>query len=237
MSRFSWPPKPKQYVIATELLLHEVPCLPFTVSALRMCILSLSYATHFNVYILFLIFYLLNVKAIKSINVVLIYLFRETVKAICFGLVSSANYPDQWSDATIIRCKLHCERVSFCFAVRWRCVCCSLAWFPKRPSPSFLSEGLWFYVNRACFSNSRVLFIYISTSFIFQANYPYFRIWSRDSNHRRSRCATTWLPTSPSSGYSATHLPSLPETGLTLTVKALVRMTLTRNNHCERGFS
>ena len=36
---------------------------------------------------------------------------KSTVKAICFGLVSSANYPDQWSDATIIRCKLHCERV------------------------------------------------------------------------------------------------------------------------------
>ena len=32
-------------------------------------------------------------------------------------------------------------------------------------------------------------------------------------HHRRSRCATTWLPTSPSSGYSAASLP--PETGLT----------------------
>ena len=26
---------------------------------------------------------------------------------------------------------------------------------------------------------------------IFQVSYPYFRIWSHDSNHRRSRCATT----------------------------------------------
>ena len=32
---------------------------------------------------------------------------------------------------------------------------------------------LWFYVNRVCFSNSRVLFVYISTSFIFQVSYPY----------------------------------------------------------------
>ena len=89
---------------------------------------------------------------------------KSTVKAICFGLVSSANY--HWSDVTIFRCKLHCERVSFCFAVRWRCVCCSLALFPKHPSPSFLSESLWFYVNWAWFSNSRVLFVYILTSFI-----------------------------------------------------------------------
>ena len=36
---------------------------------------------------------------------------NSTVKAICVGLASSANYPDQWSDATITRCKLHCERV------------------------------------------------------------------------------------------------------------------------------
>ena len=39
-------------------------------------------------------------------------LTKSTVKAICVGLANSANYPDQWSDATsIIRCKLHCERV------------------------------------------------------------------------------------------------------------------------------
>ena len=35
---------------------------------------------------------------------------KSTVKAICVGLANSANYPDQWSDATSIRCKLHCER-------------------------------------------------------------------------------------------------------------------------------
>ena len=34
-------------------------------------------------------------------------------------------------------------------------------------------------------------------------------------HHRRSRCATTGLPTSPSSGSSAAPLPSSPETGLT----------------------
>ena len=36
--------------------------------------------------------------------------YKSTVKAICFGLANSANYSDQWSDATLIRCKLHCER-------------------------------------------------------------------------------------------------------------------------------
>ena len=44
-------------------------------------------------------------------------------------LSSDANCTVKWS--------------SFCFAVRWRCVCCRIAWFPKRPSPSFLSESLW----------------------------------------------------------------------------------------------
>ena len=34
---------------------------------------------------------------------------KSTVKAICIGWVNSANYPDQWSDATFIRCKCHCE--------------------------------------------------------------------------------------------------------------------------------
>ena len=35
---------------------------------------------------------------------------KSTVKAICVGLANSADYPDQWSDATFIWCKLHCER-------------------------------------------------------------------------------------------------------------------------------
>ena len=137
-------------------------------------------------------------------------------------------------------CTAH-ERVSFCFAV-YAAVSRD---FRSVPSPSFLSESLWFlrfYNQSSVLFKFKGLFVYISTSFIFQVSYPYFRIWSHDSNHRRSRCATSWLPTSPSSGYSAPHLPSSPETGLTLTVKELsilllVRMTLTRNNHCERGFT
>ena len=59
----------------------------------------------------------------------------------------------------------------------------------------------------------------------------------------RSRCAIPWLPTPPSGGYSAAPLPSSPQSGLTshcesdkLSLLSLVRMKLTRNNHCERGF-
>ena len=62
------------------------------------------------------------------------------------------------------------------------------------------------------------------------------------ANNTRSRCAIAWLPTSTSGGYSAAPLPSSPETGLTshcesdkLSLLSLVQMTLTRNNHCERG--
>ena len=73
---------------------------------------------------------------------------KSTVKAICVGLANSANYPDQWSDATFIWCKLHCERGKF-FISLLGCVCCSLARFPKRPSPSFLSESLWLSIERA----------------------------------------------------------------------------------------
>ena len=32
---------------------------------------------------------------------------KSAVKAICVGLANSANYSDQWSDATLIRRKLH----------------------------------------------------------------------------------------------------------------------------------
>ena len=102
---------------------------------------------------------------------------------------------------------------AFCFAVRWRCVCCSLAWFPKPPSPSFLSDSLWLSIERA--SNSMV---YISISFIFQVSYSYisgFATSTSRANNIRSRCTTMWLPTSPSGCYSATPLPNSPETGLT----------------------
>ena len=37
----------------------------------------------------------------------------------------------------------------FSFAVRWRCVCCSLARFPKPPSPLFLLKE-FMVVNRTC---------------------------------------------------------------------------------------
>ena len=40
---------------------------------------------------------------------------KSTVKAICIGSVNSANYPDQWSDGTIIRRKLHCESAKLFF--------------------------------------------------------------------------------------------------------------------------
>ena len=45
---------------------------------------------------------------------------------------------------SVIRCNFHpmqmslWKREAFSFAVRWRCVSCNLARFPKRPSPSFL---------------------------------------------------------------------------------------------------
>ena len=130
---------------------------------------------------------------------------------------------------------------AFSFAVRWRCVCCSLAWFPKRPSPSFLSESLWLSIERAFkFKGLYFDFVYISSElFLFSG----FGTMASRTNSIRSRCATTWLTTLPSGGYSAAPLPSSPETGLTshcesdkLSLLSLVRMTLTRNNHCERGY-
>ena len=36
--------------------------------------------------------------------------YKSTVNAICVGLANLANYSNQWSDATLIRRKLHCER-------------------------------------------------------------------------------------------------------------------------------
>ena len=131
---------------------------------------------------------------------------------------------------------------AFSFAVRWRCVCCSLAWFPKRPSPSFLSESLWLSIERAFkFKGLYFDFVYISSElFLFSG----FATTASRTNSTRSRCATTWLTTLPSGGYSAAPLPSSPETGLTshcesdkLSLLSLVRMTLTRNNHCERGLT
>ena len=101
---------------------------------------------------------------------------KSTVKAICVGLANSANYPDQWSDATRPYHPMQTalwKGQAFCFAVRWRCVCCSLAWFPKRPSPSFLSESLWLSVERAFkFKGLYFDFIYISSELFL---FPYLR--------------------------------------------------------------
>ena len=124
---------------------------------------------------------------------------------------------------------------AFCFAVRRLCVCCSLAWFPKRPSHSFLSESLWLSVER--------VFKFKGLYFKWAIPISGFATTTSRANNIHSRCATTWIPTSPSGGYStAPLLPSSPETGLTShcesdkqSLLSLVRMTLTRNNHCERG--
>ncbi len=132
---------------------------------------------------------------------------------------------------------------AFCFAVRWRCVCCSLAWFQKRPPPSFLSESLWLSIERA-FKFKGLLYFIFRLRLHFKWDIPIsgFATMTSRANKILSRCATTWLPTSPSGGYSAAPLPSSPESGLTshcesdkLSLLSLVRMTLTRNNHRERG--
>ena len=66
-----------------------------------------------------------------------------------------------------------------------------LVWFPKRPSPSFLSESLLLFVNRAGVSNSRVLFVYVI--YISSELFSGFATMTSQVNHGRSRCATTWL--------------------------------------------
>ena len=130
---------------------------------------------------------------------------------------------------------------AFCFAVRWRCVCCSLAWFPKRPPPSFLSESLWLPIERAF--KFKGLYFDFRLYFKWAIPISVFATTTSRANNTRSSCATTWLTTLPSGGYSAAPLPSSPETGLIshcesdkVSLLSLVRMTLTRNNHCERGY-
>ena len=106
---------------------------------------------------------------------------------------------------------------AFSFAVRWRCVFCSLARFPKRPSPLFLSESLWLSIERAFkFKGLYFDFVYIMAEAMAEMiDDVMVNAGHLIQHHRRSRCATTRLPTSPSSGYSAAPLPSSPETGLT----------------------
>ena len=109
-------------------------------------------------------------------------------------------------------------------------------------SSTFVSIREFMVVNRACFQIQGFIFrlrLYFKWAIPFSG----FATTSSRANSIRSRCATTWLTTLPSGGYSAAPLPSSPETGLTshcesdkLSLLSLVRMTLTRNNHCERGF-
>ena len=107
---------------------------------------------------------------------------------------------------------------------------------------TFVSIREFMVVNRACFQIqgfiSRLLLY-----FKWAIHISGFATMTSRANKIRSRCATTWLPTSPSGGYSAAPLPSSPESGSTshcesdkLSLLSLVRMMLTRNNHCERGF-
>ena len=164
---------------------------------------------------------------------------NATVKAICVGLASSANYPDQWSDATIIRCKLHCERVKLFVSLLGGAAYAAVS----RDFRSVLHVSIreFMVVNRACFQTQGFIFR-LRLYFKWAISISGFAAMTSRANNIRSRCATTWLQTSPSGGYSAAPLPSSPERGLTshcesdkLSLLSLVRMTLTRNNHCERG--
>ena len=101
---------------------------------------------------------------------------NSTVKAICVGLASTANYPDQWSDATITRCKLHCERVELFVSLLGGAAYAAVS----RDFRSVLHLRFYQRVygcQSSVLSNSRV---YISTSFIFQVRYSYFRICDND---------------------------------------------------------
>ena len=107
---------------------------------------------------------------------------------------------------------------------------------------TFVSIREFMVVSRACFQIQGFIFR-LRLYFKWAIRISRFATTTSRANNICSRCATTWLPTSPSGGYSAAPLPSSPETGLTshcesdkLSLLSLVRMTLTRNNHCERGF-
>ena len=107
---------------------------------------------------------------------------------------------------------------------------------------TFVSIREFMVVNRACFQIQGFIFR-LRLYFKWAIPISGFATTTTRANNTLSRCATTWLPTSTSGGYSAAPLPSSPETGLTshcesdkLSLLSLVRMTLTRNNHCERGF-
>ena len=101
---------------------------------------------------------------------------KSTVKTICVGLANSANYADQWSDATSIRCKLHCERRKFFLSLLGSAAYAAVS----RDFRSVLHLRFYQRVygcQSSVLSNSRV---YISTSFICQVSYSYFRICDND---------------------------------------------------------
>ena len=107
---------------------------------------------------------------------------------------------------------------------------------------TFVSIREFMVVNRACFQIQGFIF-WLRLYFKWDIPISGFATMTSRANKIRSRCATTWLPTSPSGSYPAAPLPSSSESGLTshcesdkLSFISLVRMTLTRNNHCERGF-
>ena len=98
---------------------------------------------------------------------------------------------------------------------------------------TFVSIREFMVVNRACFQIQGFTF---RLRLYFKWDIPIsgFATTTTWANNTRSRCATTWLPTSASGGYSAAPLPSSPETGLTshcesdkLSLLSLVRMMLT----------
>ena len=107
---------------------------------------------------------------------------------------------------------------------------------------TFVSNREFMAVSRACFQIQRIIFGLRLYSFKWSIPIYGFATMTIGANNIRSRYVTIWLPTSPYGGYSAAPLPSSPETGLTshcesdkLSLLSLVRMTLTRNNHSERG--
>ena len=119
---------------------------------------------------------------------------KSTVKAICVGLANSANYPDQWSDATIIRCKLHCERVKLFVSLLGGAAYAAVS----RDFRSVLHLRFyhWFMVViRACFQIQGFIF---RLRLYFKWTIPIsgFATTTSWANNIRSRCATTWLPTS-----------------------------------------
>ena len=117
---------------------------------------------------------------------------KSTVKAICVGLANSANYPDQWSDATIIRCKLHCERVKLFVSLLGGAACAAVS----RDFRSFLH--IRFY-QRVYGCQSSLDFVYISSELFL---FPDLR--------QRRRWQITYALVVPPCDYQIRHLAVIP---------------------------